>query len=651
MNRTFDLICLGRAAVDLYGQQIGGRLEDMQSFAKYLGGSSANVAAGAARLGLRVSMLTRVGDEHMGRFVREALAREGVDVGHVKTDPERLTGLVILGIEGEGAYPHIFFRENCADMALSVTDFDEKYIASSIALAVTGTHLSTPGTRSAVEQAVAWARANGTRVVLDIDYRPVLWKLTSAGSGEARYVPSSEVTAALQALLPSCDLVVGTEEEIHIAGGKWETLAALREIRSRTQAVIVVKRGPVGCSIVEGAVPKTMQAVSTISGFAVDVLNVLGAGDAFLSGFLAGWLEGKPLEQCARSGNACGALVVSRHGCTPAMPSREELDEYMSRAETVRRPDLDETISHMHHATTVRRGREELYVLAFDHRRQLEELADAHGAPRERIAAFKQLIARALEQVAERIDGRERLGAIVDSRHGLRVLERLGRGNFWLGRPIEVPGSRPLEFEPPGSVGLHLKSWPAAHVIKCLTFYHPDDPIELRLEQERRIRELYSATQALDRDLLLEIISSTRGLPVDDETTARVLKRMYNLGIRPAWWKLEPHTHQGWRAISEVISTRDPWCNGVLLLGLDAPEEVLKRAFEVAADVPICRGFAVGRSIFNPAARAWFAGRLSDEAAMADIAERYQRLIDCWRSLRARRAGGAEVAADSVGQA
>src|SRR5688572_24499374 len=148
-SRTLDLICFGRAAVDLYGQQFGGRLEDMQSFAKYLGGSSANVAAGTSRLGVRTSMLTRVGDEHMGRFVREALQREGVDVGHVKTDPERLTALVILGIEAPGAYPHYFYRENCADMGESVEDFDESYVASSGALAITGTHLSTPGTRAA----------------------------------------------------------------------------------------------------------------------------------------------------------------------------------------------------------------------------------------------------------------------------------------------------------------------------------------------------------------------------------------------------------------------------------------------------------------------------------------------------------------------
>lgn len=640
MNRRFDLICLGRAAVDLYGQQIGGRLEDMQSFIKSLGGSSANLAAGVARLGLRSSMLTRVGDEHMGRFVREALHREGVDVSQVKTDPGRLTALVILGIAGGGAYPHIFYRENCADMGVSVEDFDEQYIAASGAIAVTGTHLSTPATRAAVEQAFRWARENRTRTILDIDYRPVLWKLTSAGQGESRFIASAQVTEVLQSLLPACDLVVGTEEEIRIAGGADDLLVALREIRSRTQATIVLKRGASGCSIIAEAVPARLDEALTIPGFPVEVLNVLGAGDAFLSGFLCGWLNGAALPECARLGNACGALVVSRHGCTPAMPSREELDEFMGRTPPIRRPDLDDEIAHVHHATTVRRSREELYVLAFDHRRQLEELADENGAPRARIAEFKDLIAKAVERVATGMHERERVGVIVDARHGGAVLNRLN-GRFWIGRPIETPGSRPVAFDPPENVSLHIATWPVEQVIKCLVFYHPDDPIELRLAQERQVRELYQGAQVLERDLLLEIICSSRGLPVDDETTSRVLKRFYNLGVRPAWWKLEPQSPASWRTITQVIGERDPWCNGVLLLGLDAPEEVLQRAFESAAGVELCRGFAVGRSIFNPAARDWFAGAMNDEEAIVDIAVRYERLIALWRQLRAREADGA----------
>eukprot|EP01136_Pigoraptor_vietnamica_P010690 Opistho-1_new@48631 len=197
MTRAFDVICMGRAAVDLYGEQIGGRLEDMQSFTKYLGGSPANTAVGVARLGLRPAMLTRVGDEHNGRFVRETLSAEGVDVSHVRTDPKRLTALVFLGIQDQETFPLVFYRDNCADMGISAEDVDAAFIASSLALLLSGTHLSQPSTYDACRKAITLARQAGTRVVLDIDYRPVLWGLTSPGMGEQRFVPSGEVSAHL----------------------------------------------------------------------------------------------------------------------------------------------------------------------------------------------------------------------------------------------------------------------------------------------------------------------------------------------------------------------------------------------------------------------------------------------------------------------
>lgn len=634
MTRPLDLICLGRAAVDFYGEQVGGRLEDMQSFTKYLGGSSANLCAGVARLGLRSSMLTRVGDEHMGRFVRQALAAFGADVGHVKTDPERLTASVVLGIEGEGSYPHIFFRENCADMGICVDDFDEKYIAGSGAIAVTGTHLSTERTRAAVEQAFRWAKKNGTKCILDIDYRPVLWRLTAAGDGASRFVASDTVTASLQPLIPLCDLVVGTEEEIRIAGGNDDVLAAIRRIRALTSAVIVIKRGAAGCSIVPGVVPDDLDKALVVPGFPVEVLNVLGAGDAFLSGFLYGWLRGEALEECGRLGNACGALVVSRHACSPAMPSQAELQDFMHRATPVRRPDLDPVIQHMHHATTVRRRPVgDLFVLAFDHRRQLEELVDDLGKPRSAIVAFKKLIASAVDRVAADTGLGASLGVIVDARHGTPVLERFTHSDTWIARPIELPGSRPLRFEGNNNVALHIRSWPVRHVIKCLVFYHPDDPIELRYEQEQSVRELFDAALALDRDVMLEVISSGRG-QIGEDTTLRVLKRFYNIGIRPAWWKLESQTAASWRAIGELLAERDPWCNGALLLGLDAPEELLQASFANAAGTAACRGFAVGRSIFSSAANGWLRGTMNDEAAIADMAARYKRLIDFWQAHR-----------------
>ena len=174
MTKTLDVITIGRAGVDLYGSQIGGRLEDMGSFDKYIGGSPTNMACGTARLGLKSALITRVGDEHMGRFIREQLVREGVDVRGVKTDPERLTALVILGIRDQEQFPLIFYRENCADMALCEEDIDEGFIAEARAVVATGTHLSHVQTEAAVLKALALAKRHGARTALDIDYRPNL---------------------------------------------------------------------------------------------------------------------------------------------------------------------------------------------------------------------------------------------------------------------------------------------------------------------------------------------------------------------------------------------------------------------------------------------------------------------------------------------
>ncbi|HDL3434196.1 TPA: 5-dehydro-2-deoxygluconokinase, partial [Mannheimia haemolytica] len=394
-DRPLDLICLGRVAVDFYGQQIGSRLEEMTTFSKYLGGSSGNVAYGTAVQGLRSSMLARVGDEHMGRFLREELQSVGVDTSHLITDKERLTALVILGIKDKETFPLIFYRDNCADMAITKDDFSEAYIASSRCLAITGTHLSNPKTREAVLTALEYAGRNEVKRALDIDYRPVLWGLTSLGDGETRYIDSAEVTKSLQEVLHHFDLIVGTEEEFHIAGGSTDTLTALKNVRKVSNAVLVCKRGALGCSVFEGELPNDLDGGLNVYGVRVEVLNVLGAGDAFMSGLLRGYLNNEGWEQACHYANACGALVVSRHGCSPAMPTKRELDDYLTRAESVPRPDLDERLNHLHRVTTRKKQWENLCIFAFDHRKQLVDMANKVGADLARIPKLKQLLLKA----------------------------------------------------------------------------------------------------------------------------------------------------------------------------------------------------------------------------------------------------------------
>jgi len=334
-GRALDVVCLGRFAVDFYAQQIGARLEDVTSFAKYLGGSSANTAFGCARLGLKAGLISRIGDDANGHFLVETIAREGCDTSHVSVDPTRLTGAVVLGIKDKDTFPLIFMRENCADMAIAEDDVEEAYIAGARALLITGTHFSTAYINRISNLALDRARRNDVRTVLDIDYRPVLWGLTRRGDGETRFIASDGVTAHLQSILPKIDLAIGTIEEFNIAGGSTDIIASLRKVRALTAATLVVKRGPMGCAVIDGAIPASLDDAFNGRGVEVEVLNVLGAGDAFSAGFLSGWVRGEDYDACTRYANACGALVVSRHGCSPAMPTRAELDHFLAHAEAI----------------------------------------------------------------------------------------------------------------------------------------------------------------------------------------------------------------------------------------------------------------------------------------------------------------------------
>jgi len=626
-----DLICLGRAGVDFYAEQIGSRLEEVASFAKYIGGSSTNIACCSARLGLKTGLITRVGDEHMGRFIREQLQREGVDTTGVITDPDRLSALVVLGIEDRDTFPLIFFREDCADLAIQPDDLDADWIASARALLITGTHLSQPGVHAASLAALDIARDRGLRTVIDIDYRPVLWGLTGKGDGQTRFIADDGVSAHLQGVLERFDLVIGTEEEIHIAGASTDTLQALRTVRACTAATIVLKRGPLGASVFEGAIPEALDAGVTVPGVTVEVMNVLGAGDAFASGFLSGWLQGASWQRCLSRANASGALVVSRHGCTPAMPSAEELDWYLDNAADIARPDTHPELNYLHRVTT-RAGRwPALSVLAFDHRAQFEEMADACGAARDRLPALKSLLLDAALDVIERRELHGVAGILCDDLIGADTLARAtGRPlPLWIGRPVELPRSRPLAFERGQDVGTLIRGWPRDHVVKCLAFYSAADEAGLRDAQEARLVELWQAVCATGHELLLEIIPPDEALPAG-ESVRRSMERVFELGVRPDWWKVPCVPREAAERLDALIAARTPHCRGIVVLGLDAPIDELASGFRAFDGLATVKGFAVGRSIFGAPARRWLSGTIDDAALVHEVASNFERVIDAW---------------------
>ena len=331
--KPYDVACLGRVAVDFYAEQVGVPLYEAKSFAMYVGGSSGNVAIGAARLGLKSAMVSRVGREDLGEFVVRTLAAEGVETRAVARDPVRLTGLVVLGIQPPDRFPLIFFRENCADINLTETDLDPGVLDGSRALFVTGTALSREPSRAATRAAARRVKSAGGRLVLDLDWRATLWPEGPAGFAR-------EVAA----FVPECDLVVGTEDEFAAAAGALsgatalsattydggaaharDAAGALDTMRARTAAALVLKRGAHGAEVHDG------DARFSSAGFPVQVLNLLGAGDGFASGLLLGWLSDWPWERTLAYANAVGAIVVTRHGCSVAIPTRAEVEAFLKQ--------------------------------------------------------------------------------------------------------------------------------------------------------------------------------------------------------------------------------------------------------------------------------------------------------------------------------
>jgi 5-dehydro-2-deoxygluconokinase len=447
-------------------------------------------------------------------------------------------------------------------------------------------------------------------------------------------VESAKVTAKLQQSLHFFDLIVGTEEEFHIAGGSTDTIAALRAVRAVSGAVLVCKRGAAGAVAFEGAIPDSLDDGQTGPGFPIEVFNVLGAGDGFFSGLMKGWLDGETWPRALEYANACGAFAVSRHGCTPAYPSLTELQFFLKRG--VIRPDLrnDAELEQIHWSTNrARRGLPDwadYRIFAFDHRLQLEEMA---GYTPAKGGAFKELCLTAALQVQ---DGRPGYGILCDNRIGRSALHAASGTGLWIGRPCEWPGSRPLSLEP--ELGLDcggLEPWARENVVKVLCFCHPDDDAATRAAQEETVKRLWQASRRNDLEFLLEIIPSKVG-PVDDSTTARLIRQFYAAGIYPDWWKLEPlKTHAAWAQAIAAIEENDPHTRGIVVLGLDAPEAELSASFGVAAAFPLVRGFAVGRTIFGDVARGWMAGDLSDDAAVAEMAARFARLSGIWDAARA----------------
>jgi 5-dehydro-2-deoxygluconokinase len=322
----FDLITMGRSSIDLYSNDVGAPFTEINSFAAYVGGSPTNIAVGARRLGVNTALLTAVGEDPVGDFILNFLDHEGVETSYIPRKPAARSSAVVLGIEPPDRFPLVFYRDNAADIQLGIGDVIATPIRHCRAFEFAGTNLSKEPSRSATFFAAEQAREGGATIFMDLDFRADQWFDPRAFGVNVR------------AILSLVEIAFGTQEEILAAmltdpkqlrishsqisapeiTGNID--AAIEALLGHGPKALVVKRGADGARIF-------LQDGQVIDapGFPVEVYNVLGAGDAFASGFIYAYLQGWHWYKAARMGNACGAIVVTRHGCANFMAYEDEV--------------------------------------------------------------------------------------------------------------------------------------------------------------------------------------------------------------------------------------------------------------------------------------------------------------------------------------
>ena len=331
MSRRYDILCMGRSCIDLYANDVGAPFVEIQSFAAYVGGCPTNISVGTRRLGLRSALLTAVGHDPVGDFVLNFLDREGVVTEFIPRKPGRRTSAVILGIEPPDKFPLIYYRDNCADIELTIDDVLAAPIADSRVLLISGTGLSKEPSRSATLFAAERAQAVGTKVMLDLDFRPDQWHDARAYGVTVRCAlrladivigTADETKAAALADKAVVDVTHSQVSDAHVQGDERQ---AIQSVLDAGPAALVMKAGAERTTVY----PRGAAAI-TAAPFPVEVYNTLGAGDAFASGFIYGYLKGWDWERAARMGNACGAIVVTRHGCANFMPDEDEALKFIA---------------------------------------------------------------------------------------------------------------------------------------------------------------------------------------------------------------------------------------------------------------------------------------------------------------------------------
>ena len=313
MGDALDVCVLGRVGYDLYAVEQGRPLAEVEHFSRHLGGSSANIAVGLSRLGRRVAIVSSIGDDALADYLISFLDKERVDARRVTRVAGYGTSLCLTEVSPPDRFPQVFYRYKPADSQVQVGEAELALVRRARMFVTNGTSLCASPSRESTVRAVEAARAAGVRTVLDVDYRPSSWASAEEAGGAAR------------AVLPWVDVVIGNEDEVALLTGQPDPRDQVKAVLEAGVGLLVRKLGAAGVEAF------TRQSAALQPPIHVTVGSTIGAGDGFASGFLSALLDGRPLADCLRYGNAAAAVVVSRVSCSDAMPYPHEVEALLAR--------------------------------------------------------------------------------------------------------------------------------------------------------------------------------------------------------------------------------------------------------------------------------------------------------------------------------
>jgi 5-dehydro-2-deoxygluconokinase len=329
-DKIYDVITYGRSSIDLYSQQVGAPFEEIPGFHAFVGGSPLNIAVGCSRLGLKASLLTGVGRDKVGDFILNFLEKEKVITENIPIIDSARTSAVVLGIEPPDRFPLVYYRDNCADSQITIDHVLKAGIEKARLLEVSGTALNIEPTRSSAFLAAEIARRNHIPVMLDLDFRADQWHdIRAFGVTSRAFIRNVNIVLGteeeiLAAYLTDASQLNITHQQISAPEVKGDINVAIEGILNLGIDALIIKTGSRGATVyLPGG------TIQEVPGFPVEVVNILGAGDAFAAGFIYGFLKGWDWYKSCRMGNACGAHVVTQLGCANFTPYEKHILEFI----------------------------------------------------------------------------------------------------------------------------------------------------------------------------------------------------------------------------------------------------------------------------------------------------------------------------------